>query len=59
VFSGTSKAHDATRTHGAWNRRARSDRRSHRGFSTTTVFWDFVGACRNSLARVEAEQVIL
>jgi phage replication-related protein YjqB (UPF0714/DUF867 family) len=33
--------------------------RPRRKFTTTKVFWDFAAACRNALARVEAEQVIL
>jgi phage replication-related protein YjqB (UPF0714/DUF867 family) len=33
--------------------------RPKRKFTTTKVFWDFAAACRNALARVEAEQVIL
>jgi phage replication-related protein YjqB (UPF0714/DUF867 family) len=33
--------------------------RPRRKFTTTKVFWDLAAACRNALARVEAEQVIL
>ena len=33
--------------------------RPQRKFTTTKVFWDFAAACRNALARVEAEQIIL
>jgi phage replication-related protein YjqB (UPF0714/DUF867 family) len=33
--------------------------RAQRKNTTTQVFWDFVAACRATLARIEAEQVIL
>ena len=33
--------------------------RPQRKFTTTKVFWDFAAACRNALARIEAEQIIL
>jgi phage replication-related protein YjqB (UPF0714/DUF867 family) len=35
------------------------DSRPQRKHTTTKVFWDFVAACRNALARLEAEQEIL
>jgi phage replication-related protein YjqB (UPF0714/DUF867 family) len=33
--------------------------RPQRKFTTTKVFWDLAAACRNALARVEADQIIL
>jgi len=33
--------------------------RAQRKFTTTALFWAFAAACRNALARVEAEQIIL
>jgi phage replication-related protein YjqB (UPF0714/DUF867 family) len=33
--------------------------RPRRRFTTTAVFWDFAVACRNAIARIEAEQIIL
>jgi phage replication-related protein YjqB (UPF0714/DUF867 family) len=33
--------------------------RAQRKHTTTQVFWDFVAACRNALARVEAKQAVL
>jgi len=35
------------------------DSRPQRAHTTTKVFWDFVAACRNALARLEAGQEIL
>jgi phage replication-related protein YjqB (UPF0714/DUF867 family) len=35
------------------------DTRAQRKHTTTRVFWDFVSACRNALARLEAAQPIL